>query len=566
MMMQATIIIPYIILYIIVTCHINNIKQVNAWSWSRPPISSTYGPQVSGHTCVTFPVNDDDDDGKSNKVVNNKNDKIYLFGGQLPQPDLIGGVGASLTSTKASRRTTLKEAMEQSRLKKLAEEVDVVAEATHDLWVYEKDKLLDNNNDNDCWKLITRKEQGISRPTPRIHAASARLGHMMYLFGGIDPTKNDNNKQLNDVWTLSLNTHKWSLSQAILPSSSSSSCKLVACSISNTKVVLLSGSGNVMVYDDDLPTPTIVGVHVDNYNGPMLSKFACCGIPRSNDDEKDANGGGHHDAVDDLHGYISRSMNYVKASEGELKDVLIYGGDKSSGSLSSDVFRLDTKLWKWTKLNNINSNTDDNHPRALIDASLTSIGNNQCILYGGTSFNEHQQRMEVCDETWLLTIDNNNNEVSWERIANLPNEDVVGSGGGGAVQHPEGRTFATLIATSPDELVLTGGYNPVTKQTYGGTFLLTRHPIDHAKIAMEKEAREQEIKDSQLTELEAAQARASDIIAATGSGMGFDGGTLGVGGLDHVLEEVKTRIWTPLAAPPNLLKELGIQPTRGLLL
>ena len=83
---------------------------------------------------------------------------------------------------------------------------------------------------------------------------------------------------------------------------------------------------------------------------------------------------------------------------------------------------------------------------------------------------------------------------------------------------------------------------------------------------MEKEAREQEIKDSQLTELEAAQARASDIIAATGSGMGFDGGTLGVGGLDHVLEEVKTRIWTPLAAPPNLLKELGIQPTRGLLL
>ena len=163
-------------------------------------------------------------------------------------------------------------------------------------------------------------------------------------------------------------------------------------------------------------------------------------------------------------------------------------------------------------------------------------------------------------------MENLNNEDSWERIANLPNEDVVGSGGGSAVQHPEGRTLATLIATSPDELVLTGGYNPLTKQTYGGTFLLTRHPIDHAKIAMEKEAREQEIKDSQLTELEAAQARASDIIAATGSGMGFDGGTLGVGGLDHVLEEVKTRIWTPLAAPPNLLKELGIQPTRGLLL
>ena len=43
------------------------------------------------------------------------------------------------------------------------------------------------------------------------------------------------------------------------------------------------------------------------------------------------------------------------------------------------------------------------------------------------------------------------------------------------------------------ELVLQGGYNPLTKQTYGGssgggTWLLTRHPIDHAKIAMERAA------------------------------------------------------------------------------
>ena len=84
--------------------------------------------------------------------------------------------------------------------------------------------------------------------------------------------------------------------------------------------------------------------------------------------------------------------------------------------------------------------------------------------------------------------------------------------------------------------------------------MLTKHPIDHAKIAREKRAREQLIKDEQLTESEAAASRVADMIAQAGSGIAFEGTSLGVGGLDHVLEEVKTRIWTPLAAPPKLLK------------
>lgn len=39
-----------------------------------------------------------------------------------------------------------------------------------------------------------------------------------------------------------------------------------------------------------------------------------------------------------------------------------------------------------------------------------------------------------------------------------------------------------------------------------------------------------------------------------------------IGGLDDVLSQIKRRIWTPLAAPPPLLRELGIHPVRGLLL
>mmetsp|Transcript_29127 Transcript_29127/g.78830 ORF Transcript_29127/g.78830 Transcript_29127/m.78830 type:complete len:573 (+) Transcript_29127:115-1833(+) len=60
--------------------------------------------------------------------------------------------------------------------------------------------------------------------------------------------------------------------------------------------------------------------------------------------------------------------------------------------------------------------------------------------------------------------------------------------------------------------------------------------------------------------------RVSEIIAKAGSGTSFEGETLGVGGLDDVLVQIKRRIWTPLAAPPSLLKELGIHPARGLLL
>jgi SpoVK/Ycf46/Vps4 family AAA+-type ATPase len=63
-----------------------------------------------------------------------------------------------------------------------------------------------------------------------------------------------------------------------------------------------------------------------------------------------------------------------------------------------------------------------------------------------------------------------------------------------------------------------------------------------------------------------AASRVAEIIARAGSGASFEGDTIGVGGLDDVLSQIKRRIWTPLAAPPSLLQELGIHPARGLLL
>ena len=67
--------------------------------------------------------------------------------------------------------------------------------------------------------------------------------------------------------------------------------------------------------------------------------------------------------------------------------------------------------------------------------------------------------------------------------------------------------------------------------------------------------------DSSLKE---AATKSSELVALAGAG--FDGETMGIGGLDDVLGEIKRRVWVPLAAPPALLEDLGIHPVRGLLL
>ena len=71
---------------------------------------------------------------------------------------------------------------------------------------------------------------------------------------------------------------------------------------------------------------------------------------------------------------------------------------------------------------------------------------------------------------------------------------------------------------------------------------------------MEDDRNDHVRKKASIAAATAAASRVSDIIAKAGSGVAFDGQTLGVGGLDDVLVQIKRRIWTPLAAPPQLLK------------
>jgi len=82
----------------------------------------------------------------------------------------------------------------------------------------------------------------------------------------------------------------------------------------------------------------------------------------------------------------------------------------------------------------------------------------------------------------------------------------------------------------------------------------------HEDIAQAREAVRQDEANM------AASTKLSEMVAKAGAGNAFEGQKLGIGGLDDVLAQVKRRVWTPLAAPPQLLSELGIHPVRGLLM
>jgi hypothetical protein len=92
-----------------------------------------------------------------------------------------------------------------------------------------------------------------------------------------------------------------------------------------------------------------------------------------------------------------------------------------------------------------------------------------------------------------------------------------------------------------------------------------KQELERALAEGESSAQDEEtmMSDAELAE---ASAKVSQMVARAGAGSAFKGESLGIGGLDDVLAQVKRRVWIPLAAPPQLLEELGIHPVRGLLL
>ena len=110
------------------------------------------------------------------------------------------------------------------------------------------------------------------------------------------------------------------------------------------------------------------------------------------------------------------------------------------------------------------------------------------------------------------------------------------------------------------------GGDPFVSSMVEGDLGGSRDVDDLVEFAQDKKELQSAMSSSSSSSGDFGAVKASELIARAGAGSAFEGETLGVGGLDDVLSEIQRRVWIPLAAPPTLLSELGIQPVRGLLL
>jgi len=138
--------------------------------------------------------------------------------------------------------------------------------------------------------------------------------------------------------------------------------------------------------------------------------------------------------------------------------VVLFGGSDKNQCMSSDVYVLETINWKWTKLENQGAMDG---PPAVASASMASLAQDQCILFGGAglapSGYEGGYGLLPKDDTWLCTISAKN--VEWEQID--------------SDNRPEGRVAASLNCIGNGRFLLQGGYDPVLKATFEKPWILS---------------------------------------------------------------------------------------------
>jgi len=283
---------------------------------------------------------------------------------------------------------------------------------TDDLWVYDKGA---------GWKMIPSKEQGGTRPQRRMYAASAVLGDSFYLIGGWDPGEpGSGGTFLDDIWRLSLKTLKWDRVETSLPYPVS---RHSACAVSSDTIAIHTHKGLLLLSSDGRDCS--VSEQPTTGDGP--DGLSMCGSASLGGDESGR--------------------------------MLIFGGSTRTQELSSAAYVLDTKSWTWTKLL---SKQKGEEPRPIASPCATYAGDNECIVFGGATLGKdgYAGGLIPQDETWLCTVNKGTATVGWEKIAS---EDPS----------PEGRVAASLNAVG-DEVILQGGWDPVSKETYDKTWVLKK--------------------------------------------------------------------------------------------
>ncbi|KAL7524533.1 LOW QUALITY PROTEIN: hypothetical protein ACHAXR_002039 [Thalassiosira sp. AJA248-18] len=276
---------------------------------------------------------------------------------------------------------------------------------TSDLWHFDSNK--------DEWiQLLSNCDAGASCPRVRMYAASAMVGTTFYVFGGWDPgNPGSGGEFLDDIWAFDWTTKMWSEQEAKLPYPVS---RHAAVTVGDDTVIIHTYKGVLTFRDGRLTQQTTKG-----------------------------------DAPDSL------SM-CAMASDGNK--VLLFGGSNKNQLMSVVPYVLDATSWTWTKLEN---EGQENEPEAMASASMVTLNQDQCILFGGAGLAptgyEGGYGLLPKDDTWIGTM--NESSVKWELLE--------------CTKKPEGRLAASLNCLDGGRLLLQGGYDPVAKATFEEPWILS---------------------------------------------------------------------------------------------
>jgi hypothetical protein len=152
--------------------------------------------------------------------------------------------------------------------------------------------------------------------------------------------------------------------------------------------------------------------------------------------------------------------------------LVLFGGAAQDGTMSNEVFILDTLTWTWDK---VQIEGDAPSPRA--SPCLVALDETTCLLYGGASRTE-DGGLHGCSDTWLLELISNDpagesTEAKWTLLYQ-----------DGSPESPPGRNAASLTPISKPYILkddyddkemqyflLTGGWYPF-RTTYSDNFVL----------------------------------------------------------------------------------------------
>ncbi|KAG7362015.1 galactose oxidase [Nitzschia inconspicua] len=167
--------------------------------------------------------------------------------------------------------------------------------------------------------------------------------------------------------------------------------------------------------------------------------------------------------------------------------MVLFGGAAQDGSMSNEVFVLDTETWEWQAIEAVDNKEleegEDRRPSPRASPCLVAIDESTCVLFGGATRSE--QGLHGCSDTWLLELvvgddDSDNDDCSRVRWTKL-NDD-------GCPDAPPGRNAASLTrlsfrpailegkevdasVISDQYFVLSGGWYPF-RTTYNDNYVL----------------------------------------------------------------------------------------------